>query len=142
MQIKVGKISAIMNPATFALVNFAVIALIYTGALRVGSGKMSGGDVVAQYNYMSQILIELIKLASLIISVTKSVACGNRIQAVLDIKPEMQSGTVTDGEKHDCSVEFENATLCYGSGESALDNINLRLERGKTYGIIGSNRLG
>ncbi len=112
MQIKVGKISAIMNPATFALVNFAVIALIYTGALRVGSGKMSGGDVVAQYNYMSQILIELIKLASLIISVTKSVACGNRIQAVLDIKPEMQSGTVTDGEKHDCSVEFENATLC------------------------------
>lgn len=142
MQIKVGKISAIMNPATFALVNFAVIALIYTGALRVGSGKMSSGDVVAQYNYMSQILIELIKLASLIISVTKSVACGNRIQAVLDIKPEMQSGTVTDGEKHDCSVEFENATLCYGSGESALDNINLRLERGKTYGIIGSTGSG
>ena len=110
--------------------------------LRVGSGKMSSGDVVAQYNYMSQILIELIKLASLIISVTKSVACGNRIQAVLDIKPEMQSGTVTDGEKHDCSVEFENATLCYGSGESALDNINLRLERGKTYGIIGSTGSG
>ena len=138
MQIRVGKISAIMNPATFALVNFAVIALIYTGALRVGSGNMSSGDVVAQYNYMSQILIELIKLASLIISVTKSVACGNRIQAVLDIKPEMQSGTVTDGEKQDCSVEFKNATLCYGSGESALDNINLKLERGKNYGIIGS----
>ncbi len=142
MQIKVGKISAIMNPATFALVNFAVIALIYTGALRVGSGKMSSGDVVAQYNYMSQILIELIKLASLIISVTKSVACGNRIQAVLDIKPEMQSGTVTDGEKQDCSVEFKNATLCYGSGESALDSINLRLERGKNYGIIGSTGSG
>ena len=142
MQIKVGKISAIMNPATFALVNFAVIALIYTGALRVGSGKMSSGDVVAQYNYMSQILIELIKLASLIISVTKSVACGNRIQAVLDIKPEMQSGTVTDGEKQDCSVEFKNATLSYGSGESALDSINLRLERGKTYGIIGSTGSG
>ena len=142
MQIKVGKISAIMNPATFALVNFAVIALIYTGALRVGSGKMSSGDVVAQYNYMSQILIELIKLASLIISVTKSVACGNRIQAVLDIKPEMQSGTVTDGEKQNCSVEFKNATLSYGSGESALDSINLRLERGKTYGIIGSTGSG
>ena len=142
MQIKVGKISAIMNPATFALVNFAVIALIYTGALRVGLGKMSGGDVVAQYNYMSQILIELIKLASLIISVTKSVACGNRIQAVLNIKPEMQSGTVTDGEKQNCSVEFKNATLCYGSGESALDSINLRLERGKTYGIIGSTGSG
>ena len=142
MQIKVGKISAIMNPATFALVNFAVIALIYTGALRVGSGNMSSGDVVAQYNYMSQILIELIKLASLIISVTKSVACGNRIQAVLDIKPEMQSGTVTDGEKQDCSVEFKNATLSYGSGESALDSINLRLERGKNYGIIGSTGSG
>lgn len=142
MQIKVGKISAIMNPTTFALVNFAVIALIYTGALRVGSGKMSSGDVVAQYNYMSQILIELIKLASLIISVTKSVACGNRIQAVLDIKPEMQSGTVTDGEKQNCSVEFKNATLSYGSGESALDSINLRLERGKTYGIIGSTGSG
>lgn len=142
MQIKVGKISAIMNPATFALVNFAVIALIYTGALRVGSGKMSGGDVVAQYNYMSQILIELIKLASLIISVTKSVACGNRIQAVLNIKPEMQSGTVTDGEKQNCSVEFKNATLSYGSGESALESINLRLERGKTYGIIGSTGSG
>ena len=85
MQIKVGKISAIMNPATFALVNFAVIALIYTGALRVGSGKMSSGDVVAQYNYMSQILIELIKLASLIISVTKSVACGNRNQDKMNV---------------------------------------------------------
>ena len=83
MQIAVGRISSFMNPVTFVLINFAVIALIYIGGLRVNSGAISSGDVVAQYNYMSQILVELIKLASLIISVTKSIACGNRIQSVL-----------------------------------------------------------
>ena len=92
MQLAVGKISAFMNPATFVIINAAIAVLIYVGAIRVGSGNMSGGDVVAQYNYMSQILIELIKLASLIISITKAIASGNRIQAVLDTKPAMSGG--------------------------------------------------
>ncbi len=95
IQIKVGRISSFMNPATFALINFGIIALIYVGAIRVNSGNLSGGDVVALYNYMSQILIELIKLANLIISITKAIACGNRIESVLEIKPETVSGAET-----------------------------------------------
>lgn len=141
LQLKVGKISAIMNPATLMLVNFAVIVLIYTGAIGVGAGRLSSGDVVAQYNYMSQILTELIKLASLIISITRSVACGNRIQAVLDIKPEMTSGTVKHGTG-EYAVEFENASLSYGGGENALEGINLKIARGQRVGIIGSTGSG
>lgn len=100
MQTAVGRISAFMNPATFVLINLAIIALIYIGALRVDSGAISRGAVVALYNYMSQILVELIKLANLIISVTKAIACGNRIQSVLDIEPATVPGTVTEGDKN------------------------------------------
>lgn len=141
LQLKVGKISAVMNPATLVLINFAVIVLIYTGALGVGVGRLSSGDVVAQYNYMSQILIELVKLASLIISITRSVACGNRIQAVLDTEPEMRSGKLSEG-KGEYSVEFENVSLSYGGGENALENINFKIGRGESVGIIGSTGSG
>lgn len=143
MQIAVGRISSFMNPVTFVLINFAVIALIYIGGLRVNSGAISSGDVVAQYNYMSQILVELIKLASLIISVTKSIACGNRIQSVLEIKPETESGNVENGDLNSpYAVEFKNASLSYGGGENALNNINLKIKRGETVGIIGSTGSG
>lgn len=143
MQLAVGKISAFMNPATFVIINAAIAVLIYVGAIRVGSGNMSGGDVVAQYNYMSQILIELIKLASLIISITKAIASGNRIQAVLDTKPEMTGGAVTEGDtRSEYAAEFENTSLSYGTGENALDGISLKIKRGSTIGIIGSTGSG
>ncbi len=143
MQTAVGRISAFMNPATFVLINLAIIALIYVGAIRVDSGAISRGAVVALYNYMSQILVELIKLANLIISVTKAIACGNRIQSVLDIEPGTVPGTVTDGnEKCEYSVEFDGACLSYNGSEESLHNIDLKIPRGSSIGVIGSTGSG
>ena len=143
MQTAVGRISAFMNPATFVLINLAIIALIYVGAIRVDSGAISRGAVVALYNYMSQILVELIKLANLIISVTKAIACGNRIQSVLDIEPGSVPGTVTDGnENSEYSVEFDKACLSYNGSEESLHNIDLKIKRGSSIGVIGSTGSG
>lgn len=143
MQTAVGRISAFMNPATFVLINLAIIALIYVGAIRVDSGTISRGAVVALYNYMSQILVELIKLANLIISVTKAIACGNRIQSVLDIEPGTVPGTVTDGnENSEYSVEFDKACLSYNGSEESLHNIDLKIKRGSSIGVIGSTGSG
>ncbi len=143
MQTAVGRISAFMNPATFVLINLAIIALIYVGAIRVDSGAISRGAVVALYNYMSQILVELIKLANLIISVTKAIACGNRIQSVLDIEPGTVPGTVTDGnESSEYSVEFDKACLSYNGSEESLHNIDLKIKRGSSIGVIGSTGSG
>ena len=143
MQTAVGRISAFMNPATFVLINLAIIALIYVGAIRVDSGAISRGAVVALYNYMSQILVELIKLANLIISVTKAIACGNRIQSVLDIEPGTVPGTVTDGnENSEYSVEFDKACLSYNGSEESLHNIDLKIKRGSSIGVIGSTGSG
>lgn len=139
----VGRISAFMNPATFVLINLAIIALIYVGAIRVDSGAISRGAVVALYNYMSQILVELIKLANLIISVTKAIACGNRIQSVLDIEPGTVPGSVTDGnENSEYSVEFDKACLSYNGSEESLHNIDLKIKRGSSIGVIGSTGSG
>lgn len=143
MQTAVGRISAFMNPATFVLINLAIIALIYVGAIRVDSGAISRGAVVALYNYMSQILVELIKLANLIISVTKAIACGNRIQSVLDIEPGTVPGSVTDGNKKcEYSVEFDGACLSYNGSEESLHNIDLKIKRGSSIGVIGSTGSG
>ena len=143
MQTAVGRISAFMNPATFVLINLAIIALIYVGAIRVDSGAISRGAVVALYSYMSQILVELIKLANLIISVTKAIACGNRIQSVLDIEPGTVPGTVTDGnENSEYSVEFDKACLSYNGSEESLHNIDLKIKRGSSIGVIGSTGSG
>ena len=143
MQTTVGRISAFMNPATFVLINLAIIALIYVGAIRVDSGAISRGAVVALYNYMSQILVELIKLANLIISVTKAIACGNRIQSVLDIEPATVPGTVTEGDKKcEYSVEFDGACLSYNGSEESLHNIDLKIKRGSSIGVIGSTGSG
>lgn len=143
MQTAVGRISAFMNPATFVLINLAIIALIYVGAIRVDSGAISRGAVVALYNYMSQILVELIKLANLIISVTKAIACGNRIQSVLDIEPGTVPGTVTDGnENSEYSAEFDKACLSYNGSEESLHNIDLKIKRGSSIGVIGSTGSG
>lgn len=143
MQTAVGRISAFMNPATFVLINLAIIALIYVGAIRVDSGAISRGAVVALYNYMSQILVELIKLANLIISVTKAIACGNRIQSVLDIEPGTVPGHVIDGnENSEYSVEFDGACLSYNGSEESLHNIDLKIKRGSSIGVIGSTGSG
>ena len=143
MQTAVGRISAFMNPATFVLINLAIIALIYVGAIRVDSGAISRGAVVALYNYMSQILVELIKLANLIISVTKAIACGNRIQSGLDIEPGTVPGHVIDGnENSEYSVEFDKACLSYNGSEESLHNIDLKIKRGSSIGVIGSTGSG
>ncbi len=143
MQTAVGRISAFMNPATFVLINLAIIALIYVGAIRVDSGAISRGAVVALYNYMSQILVELIKLANLIISVTKAIACGNRIQSVLDIEPGTVPGHVINGnENSEYSVEFDKACLSYNGSEESLHNIDLKIKRGSSIGVIGSTGSG
>lgn len=142
MQIIVGRIASFLNPATFIIINTGIVVLIYTGALDVQAGGISKGDVVALYNYMSQILVELIKLASLIISVNKSIACGNRIQAVLDMEPAVVSGAGAYGSGG-YAVEFESAGFSYGeTSEKALNGISLKIRKGETVGIIGSTGSG
>ncbi|MBR5496650.1 MAG: ABC transporter ATP-binding protein, partial [Clostridia bacterium] len=139
-----GGISAVMNPLTYVIVNLAIIWLVHTGALRVDSGILTQGAVVALYNYMTQILVELVKLANLIISITKAVACGNRIQAVLDIRPSFvapeQSQTVSESEY---AVEFRNVSLRYSTaGEESLSGISFSAKHGETVGIIGGTGSG
>lgn len=136
----VGKISALMNPVTYVIINLAIIWLIHTGAVRVEAGILTQGAVVALYNYMSQILVELIKLANLIINITKSIACGNRIQAVLDIKPDLESGNSFCNEG---SVEFDHVNLRYkNAGADSLSDITFTAAKGETIGIIGGTGSG
>ena len=137
----VGKISGLMNPVTYIIVNGALIVLIYTGALRVDAGIITQGEVVALVNYMNQILVELVKLANLIITVTKAVACGNRIQSVFEEETGMSEGNLTwpKEEQHTMPVvEFDHVNLRYaGSGEDSLTDISFRAMPGQTIGIIG-----
>lgn len=136
----VGKISALMNPVTYVIINLAIIRLIHTGAVRVEASILTQGAVVALYNYMSQILVELIKLANLIINITKSIACGNRIQAVLDIKPDLESGNSSCNEG---SVEFDHVNLRYkNAGADSLSDITFTAAKGETIGIIGGTGSG
>lgn len=136
----VGKISALMNPVTYVIINLAIIWLIHTGAVRVEAGILTQGAVVALYNYMSQILVELIKLANLIINITKSIACGNRIQAVLDIKPDLESGNSSCNEG---SVEFDHVNLRYkNAGADSLSDITFTAAKSETIGIIGGTGSG
>lgn len=136
----VGKISALMNPVTYVIINLAIIWLIHTGAVRVEAGILTQGAVVALYNYMSQILVELIKLANLIINITKSIACGNRIQAVLDIKTDLESGNSSCNEG---SVKFDHVNLRYkNAGADSLSDITFTAAKGETIGIIGGTGSG
>lgn len=139
----VGGISALMNPITYVIINLAIIVLINTGAVKVNSGALSSGEVVALYNYMSQILVELIKLANLIITITKSLACASRISSVFDIKCSIESGTVTEGEMDAPAVEFDSVSLTYkGAGAPSLSGISFTVKRGETVGIIGGTGSG
>lgn len=140
-----GKISGLTNPLTFIIINFAILVLIHTGAVRVSLGTLSQGQVVALYNYMSQILVELIKLANLIISVTKAMACFNRIQDVFYIEPSMKEGTKTVAAAGNTTpaVEFKNVSFTYaGGGDHAVENISFKAMPGQTIGIIGGTGSG
>ena len=149
----VGRISGMMNPLTYIIVNGAIIALIYVGAVRVDSGDLTQGQVVALINYMSQILVELVKLANLIISVTKAAACLNREESVLAVKPDMNEGDVrwesnSSEEDQDLKnkvpvVEFSHVSLTYkGTSDTSLSDINFCAEKGQTIGIIGGTGSG
>lgn len=140
----VGRISALMNPVTYIIINLAVIALIWVGAIRVETGVITQGAVVALYNYMSQILVELIKMANLIINITKSVACGNRISAVFDVTSSLQEGQkgLLSGDSS-YKVEFQNVSLRYrNAGGDSLIDINFFVRPGETIGIIGGTGSG
>lgn len=139
----VGRISALMNPLTYAILNIAIVALIWKGAVCVNTGTLTQGEVVALYNYMSQILVELIKLANLIINITKSIACGNRIEQVLEIEPSVTDGGVAEGRANTPAVEFKDVSLRYkGAAENSLSGINFTAARGETVGIIGGTGSG
>jgi len=151
IQIFVGKISALTSPLTFAIVNGATIVLVWTGAIQVNDGIISQGEVVALVNYMSQILVELVKLANLIVSVMKSIASGNRIQAVLEIESSMkdgsgaQSGEISDHgkPKSDVAVSFRHVHLTYAKAkEEALTDIHFEAKKGQMIGIIGGTGSG
>lgn len=142
----VGRISGLMNPLTYILVNGGIIVLIYVGALRVDSGVLTQGQVVALINYMSQILVELVKLANLIITVTKAIACGNRIQNVFEMHSEMEDGLLEAGDvaaEEREAVVFEHVSLTYKeAGAESLSDISFRALRGETIGIIGGTGSG
>lgn len=140
-QMKAGRISALMNPITFVVVNLAVVVLIHVGALKVEGGILTQGLVIALYNYMSQILVELIKMANLIITMTKAIACGNRIADVLEENAEF-AGENKPGELRG-KVEFSNVSLTYGeSSEASLESITFTAEPGQTIGVIGGTGSG
>ena len=139
-----GRITALMNPLTFIIINGAMIALIYSGAIKVDAGVLTQGKVIALVNYMSQILVELVKLANLIIQVTKSIASGNRIQEVFELEISMQYPEKEPAKTESpYAIEFNDVELTYkGAGAETLADINLKIKRGETIGIIGGTGSG
>lgn len=148
MQIHVGKISAITNPFTYVIVNVGLVALLWTGATQVQVGILTQGAVMALVNYISQILVELIKLANLIVLVNKALACANRIQAVLDMEPDMEreKGATTCSGVHKEApylMEFNHVSMTYpGAGDESLTDVNLKVKKGQTIGVIGGTGSG
>lgn len=142
MQLYGGKISAYLNPITYVIVNLSIVLIIYVGGLRVDTGRLTQGEVISLINYMSQVLVELVKLSNLIINLTKSVACGNRINDVFKIKPSINDGSGIKTE-NDTAVEFDHVSATYaGSNEKSLDSLTLNVPRGSTVGIIGATGSG
>ena len=162
MQKAVGKLSALMNPVTYIIINGAVIALVWTGAWQVENGVITQGEVVALVNYMSQILVELIKLANLIVTITKAIACGNRIQSVFELQPSLRNPAAHTGQKDAAvasapsgnagaasgrtavpAVSFEHVCLTYkNAGAESLTDIDFRAWPGQTIGVIGGTGSG
>ena len=147
MQLHVGHISALMNPLTYVIINLAIVALLYVGSVQIHVGGMASGDVIALVNYMNQILVELVKLANLIVQVSKALACAGRVQAVLDTKPGMQFPQEVSGEvpaeKQNDAVRFDHVGLTYaGAGAPSLTDISFTAEKGQTIGVIGGTGSG
>ena len=145
-QVFVGKISAVMNPVTYVIVNGAIIALIYVGAIQVNVGNLTQGEVIAIINYMSQILVELVKLANLIITITKALACADRVAGVFEIKNEEslpEAYRVSEKRKDAPFMEFDHVSLTYaGAGAETLHDMSFVVNRGETVGIIGGTGSG
>ncbi len=138
-----GRVSALMNPLTYVIINAAIIVLIYVGAIEVDGGSLTQGEVVSLYNYMSQILVELIKLANLIMTVTKSFACAGRVTEILDMQPSLKHSGQTEKDENAPFISFKNVSVKYGNGgENALTDISFDVERGQTVGIIGGTGAG
>ena len=147
MQLHVGHISALMNPLTYVIINLAIVALLYVGSIEINIGGMASGDVIALVNYMNQILIELVKLANLIVQVSKALACAGRVQAVLDTEPGMEFPREPAGEvpaeKAGDAVRFDHVGLTYqGAGAPSLSDISFTAKRGQTIGVIGGTGSG
>lgn len=142
----VGKISGLMNPLTYVVINVSIIALIWIGAVRVNSGTLTQGQVVALYNYMSQILVELIKLANLIIIVTKALACAGRIESVFEVESSMKDGSLEKQEAYQQQtpvVEFKDVSLRYsGAGDESVSGVSFKVFKGQTVGVIGGTGSG
>lgn len=142
LQKAVGRISAMMNPLTYIIINVAIVVLVYVGAVRVNIGELSQGQVVALYNYMSQILVELIKLANLIITVTKGLACAARIEKVFELENTLEHNeNVTKAD--DSAVFFDNVSIKYqGASEDSLKNVSFKAKKGSVIGVIGGTGSG
>ncbi len=142
-QKRTGRVSSLLNPLTYVIINLGVILLIYTGAVKVDAGTLTQGEVVALYNYTAQILVELIKLANMIISISKAVASWSRISAVFEIKSSQSYGERYEGAGSDYAIEFENVSLKYAqTSENSLENLSFKIKKGETVGIIGGTGSG
>ena len=142
-QLLSAKVSVLTNPLTSVVINGGIIALLYTGAIRVDSGSLTQGEVIALVNYMSQILVELIKLANLIITITRALASAKRVEAIFAIEPSMKDGTLTSFSSSEEAICFENVTFSYNEAASpALQDISFRVKKGSTLGIIGGTGSG
>ena len=147
MQLHVGHLSALMSPLTYVIINIAIVALLYVGSIEINMGGMASGDVIALVNYMNQILIELVKLANLIVQVSKALACAGRVQAVLDTKPGMdfpaELRSEVPADKASDAVRFDHVGLTYaGAGAPSLSDISFTAKRGQTIGVIGGTGSG
>ena len=147
MQLHVGHLSSLMSPLTYVIINLAIVALLYVGSIEINIGGMASGDVIALVNYMNQILVELVKLANLIVQVSKALACASRVQAVLDTEPGMEFPTqlqsAVDADKADDAVRFDHVSLTYaGAGAPSLSDISFTAKRGQTIGVIGGTGSG
>lgn len=140
MQNVAGSVSALLNPLTFVFVNLAVVALLSFGGIRVNTGALTKGQVVALYDYMSQILVELVKFANLVVSISRALACGKRIQSILDI--EKDESPIADDEKSEHYLEFRDVTVRYADGGESLSHVGFTLEKGQTLGVIGATGSG
>ncbi len=139
----VGRISALMNPLTYVIINIATVILIQQGAIQVNLGTIAQGDVVALYNYMAQIVVELIKMASLIITIDKSIACAERVQSILDVEPSQQFPSKTKQTVSQQAISFSNVAFRYNeNSENAIEDISFSIQKGQTLGIIGATGAG